>query len=302
MTRALRLGTILLACMLTAVAADKQILLIAGKPSHPPGQHEHNAGVGILAKWLNTVPGIHATTSLSGAWPEARDFEKADAIYFFFDGGESHLAFQEGHAGDVTKAASRGAGLMFMHYATEPPAKLGHAEMLDWIGGFFDLNYSVNPVYEAEFNTLPAHPITRGVKPFKIKDEWYYNIRFKDNLQNFTGILVTTPPADTIKGDGIRSGNADVRTKVGQPHFVAWAGERQNGGRSVGLTGGHFHSNLGDENFRKIVLNSLVWVAKAEVPANGIEVSVKPEDLTENLDPKQSRPRPPAPPVLKKED
>jgi hypothetical protein len=92
-------------------------------------------------------------------------------------------------------------------------------------------------------------------------------------------------------------------------HFVAWAGERQDGGRSVGFTGGHYHANLGDENFRKIVLNALLWIAKAKVPPNGVQVTVTPAELTENLDPKQSSVRPqgsgshaqpPAPPPKKR--
>ena len=276
----------------TAFAADKQILLVAGKPSHPPGQHEHNAGVRLLAKWLNTVPGIHATTSFDGAWPDSKEFDKADAIFFFSDGGENHFVFQENHTADVAKAAARGAGLMFMHYATEPPPKRGHEEMLDWAAGFFDLNYSINPIYDGVFKSFPKHPITRGVKPFQTKDEWYYNIRFPESMKGVTGILVTTPPANTVYADGIRSGNPDVRTKIGKPMMVSWAFERKNGGRSVSLTGGHYHSNLGNADYRKIVLNSLVWVAKAKVPSKGVEVKVTPEELTENLDPKPARPRP----------
>ena len=275
-----------------ALAAEKQILLIAGVPSHPPGEHEHNAGVLLLAKWLNKVPGVHAIPSLSGAWPDNSAFEKADAIFFFNDGAERHISFQADHSATVSKAAARGAGLMFMHYATEPPAKSGHQEMLDWIGGFFDLNYTINPIYEADFKKLPSHPITKGVKPFKLKDDWYYNIRFREDMRKITGILVTVPPANTIYGDGIRSGNPDVRSKIGQPQIVSWAMERPNGGRSVGFTGGHFHANMGDENFRKILLNSLVWIAKAKVPAKGVEVIVTAEELKENLDPKPARPRP----------
>jgi hypothetical protein len=267
-------------------ASAAQILLLAGKPSHPPGQHEHNAGVLLLAKWLNTVPGVHATTYLNSDWPEAAAFEGADEIFTFCDGGDGHPFFQGDHAAAISKAAARGAGLVFYHYATEPPAKIGHQEMLDWMGGFFEVNYSVNPIFDATFNSLPNHPITKGVRPFHIKDEWYYNIRFKDGLQGIRGILVTIPPADSVRADGPRSGNPDVRAKIGQPQLVEWAYERQNGGRSVGFTGGHYHANLGDENFRKIVLNSLLWAAKVEVPANGVEVKVKTGDLTENLDPK----------------
>jgi hypothetical protein len=283
-------GLVMLAS--TAFCADKHILMIAGKPSHGPGQHEHNAGTQLLAKWVNTVPGIRATTSLSGAWPDEKAFQSANAIFLFCDGGDGHLAFQDDHAAAIEKAAARGAGLMFIHYAVEPPAKRGHREALEWLGGFFELNYSVNPVWEPRFDKFPTHPITRGVKPFQLRDEWYYNMRFAENRSNVTGILVATPPAETIRQDGIRSGNPDVRSKIGQPHLLSWATERKGGGRSVGFTGGHFHANLGDENFRKLLLNSLLWVAKAEVPAAGVNPPFAPSELTENLDPKPPRSAP----------
>jgi hypothetical protein len=240
----------------------------------------------VLAKWLNTVPGIRATTSLNGAWPSDAEMGKADAVLFFSDGAENHFVFQEGHEAAVAKAAARGAGLMFLHYATEPPAKRGHEEMLDWLGGYFEINYTINPTWEANFTTFPKHPITRGVKPFRLRDEWYYNIRFREGRKGVTGILVATPPAETIGPDGLRSGNPDVRAKAGQPQILSWAFERTGGGRSVGFTGGHFHQNLGEESFRKVLLNSLLWVAKANVPKDGVVVTVSPAEFKENLDPK----------------
>jgi hypothetical protein len=35
-----------------------------------------------------------------------------------------------------------------------------------------------------------------------------------------------------------------------------------------------------------VVLNGLLWMAKVEVPANGVASSVTPEQNMENLDPK----------------
>ena len=93
-----------------AFGADKNILLVAGKPSHPPGQHEHNAGVRLLTKWLNGVPGVRATASYSGAWPSDAEFDQADAIFFFSDGGDRHFVFAEGYPAAMTKAAKRGRG------------------------------------------------------------------------------------------------------------------------------------------------------------------------------------------------
>jgi hypothetical protein len=269
-----------------AAAAPREILLIAGPPSHTRLAHEQNAAAIMFARFLNQVPGIHATVSKSG-WPSDDSLvAKADAIWVFCDGGNKHLVAQEGHTAQMQAAADRGAGIMFYHYGVEAPATTLHKEFLDWTGGFFELNYSVNPIWDADFATLPKHPITRGVTPFKLKDEWYYNIRFRDGMKGVTPILVATPPASSLsRPDGPHEGNPDVRTKVGQPQCMMWAYERPGGGRGVGFTGGHFHMNLGDDNFRKLVLNALVWVAKGEVPANGVPSHVTEDDLLQNLDP-----------------
>jgi len=280
----------LLLAALSGFAADKKILLIAGSPSHGPLAHEQNAAALLFKKWLGTVRGVQAAVQLNG-WPEdARALDGADAIFVFCDGAERHLVFQGDRVEAVKRAAARGAGLMFYHYGVEPPARRGHQEFLDWIGGYFELNYSVNPVWEANIESLPRHPITQGVKPFKVKDEWYYNMRFRDGMRGVTPILEAVPPPETLnRPDGIRSGNPDVRSKAGRKHVLMWAAERADGGRGVGFTGGHFHLNLGEENFRKVVLNALVWVAKGEVPANGVSVAVTDAELRENLDPKPGR-------------
>lgn len=267
-------------------AAPREILLIAGPPSHTRLAHEQNAAAILFARFLNEVPGIHATVSKSG-WPEDESLvAKADAIWVFCDGGEKHLIAKDGHTAQIQAAADRGAGLMFYHYGVEPPAKTLHKEFLDWTGGFFELHRAVNPIFEADFKSLPNHPITRGVTPFKLKDEWYYNMTFRDDSKGITEILVTTPPASSLsRPDGPHEGNPDVRSKVGKPQCMMWAYDRPDGGRGVGFTGGHFHMNLGDDNFRKLVLNALVWASKGEVPANGVASHVTQEDLLQNLDP-----------------
>ena len=102
---------------------------------------------------------------------------------------------------------------------------------------------------------------------------------------------MAVPPKEAISDrDGPRLGNADVRSKAGQPQTVVWAIERSNKGRGIGWTGGHFHRNLGNPNFRKLLLNSLLWIAKVDVPRDGVEVSVTDVELSENLDPKPPRP------------
>ena len=86
--------TMLLAVGVLAVAnaqsADrpKKLVLIAGKPSHPPRMHEFNAGVQLLAKCLaQGAPNLHVDFVLNG-WPQdEKILDDADAVIFYMDGG-----------------------------------------------------------------------------------------------------------------------------------------------------------------------------------------------------------------------
>ena len=183
----------------------------------------------------------------------------------------------------------QGVGFGCIHYAVEPTIEKGQNEFLDWIGGAFEINRSVNPTWEAEFKNFPAHPIARGVQPFKLTDEWYFNMRFRDAMKDVTPILTAVPDADTMyRADGPHEGNPGVRAAVarGDLQTVMWASERADGGRGFGFTGGHYHRNWGNENFRKLVLNGILWIAKVEVPTNGVSSTVSAADLEQNLDPK----------------
>jgi len=95
-------------------------------------------------------------------------------------------------------------------------------------------------------------------------------------------ILKSTPPDKT-------RGTAAAKSTPGRIETVAWVTERPDGGRGFGFTGGHFHKNWGNDDFRKLVLNAILWTAKAEVPADGVASSVPEDELAKNLDPKPKR-------------
>ena len=78
-------------------AADKKnVLLIAGSPSHGPGEHEHNAGVKLLAAGLKqAVPDlVNISFSLNGEWPSDEQIAAADTIVIYSDGGKKHPALR----------------------------------------------------------------------------------------------------------------------------------------------------------------------------------------------------------------
>lgn len=281
-----------LATGVAALAADRKVLLVAGGPSHGPGAHEHSAGVLLLQKCLAGVPGLKTEVALGG-WPaSAAVFEGIDALVIYCDGGPRHLALQEDRLALLTRVLGRGAGLGLIHYAVEPTLERGQKEFLGWIGGAYEIHWSVNPHWDARFTALPEHPITRGVQPFTLRDEWYFNMRFVPEQRGVTPLLVAIPDASTTsRPDGHHSGNSHVRASVaqGEPHTVAWAYERPAGGRGFGFTGAHFHQNWGHEDFRRLVLNAILWLAHVEVPAGGVQSEITAADLLRNLDPKPVR-------------
>jgi type 1 glutamine amidotransferase len=279
----------------SATNGKKKVVFVAGTPSHGYGAHEHNAGCLLLAKELRkNMPELEVDVHLNG-WPQDPDaaFAGADAIVMYCDGGSGHMVIP--HLDQFDKLMKQGVGVACIHYAVEvPKGKVGDA-MLDWIGGYFEMHWSVNPHWKADFSRLPDHPITRGVSPFAIQDEWYFHMRFRPDMEGVTPILTATPPESTMsRPDGTHSGNPHVRAAMANrlPQHVAWAAERPDGGRGFGFTGGHFHWNWGDDNFRKLVLNAIVWIAHGQVPPGGVSTQTPSrEDLEANQDEPKPQPK-----------
>ncbi len=277
------------------LAGKKKAVFIAGKDSHSRGSHEHNAGCTLLAMALNeNMPKMHAVVYRDG-WPEdPTALDNADTVILYADGGKGHPVIP--HLEELEALNKKGVGVICIHYGVEAPKGPVGDHFRDWTGGYFEAHWSVNPIWTANFTKLPEHPITRGVPPFTIRDEWYYHMRFRDGMEGVTPILSDLPPKETLDrgGDGSHSGNPDVRAAVarGELQHVAWASEQKDRGRGFGFTGGHFHHNWADDPFRKIMLNAITWTAGAEVPAEGVpSTSLSEEDLRGLL------PKPPEPEV-----
>jgi hypothetical protein len=259
-----------------------KIVLVAGHQSHGPGEHEFFAGCAVLMKLLKENPGVFPVMARDG-WPkDPKTFEDAKSVVFFMDGGGGHPIIQKmQHLDTVQKLMDNKVGFVNLHYAVEYPKQFGD-RVLSWLGGYYETGYSINPHWKADIKSLPKHPITRGVKPFSIQDEWYYNMRFEPKMEGVTPILKAVPP------DGTR-GTPAAKEHPGREEILAWAFDRPNGGHSFGFTGGHFHKNWGDENFRRLVVNAILWSAGVDVPEDGAKVDLDPKDLQKNLDRKGKR-------------
>ncbi|QEG21575.1 PVC-type heme-binding CxxCH protein [Mariniblastus fucicola] len=249
-----------------------KVVFISGHPSHGRMKHEHRAGNMILANALNDS-GLNIDAELVPHYGYPQDesiLKDAATIVIFSTGHSGHVLKKK--LDEFDALMNGGTGVVMLHWSTEAEkGKMGDL-FLNWMGGFCDLDWSVNPHWKPNFNALPDHAICRGVEPFSVDDEWYYHMRFVEGMKGITPILTDVPPAHTLRRpDGERSGNTAVRRAVanGETQHVAWAYQRPGGGRGFGFTGGHNHESWQDDNFRKIVLNAILWTANVEVPEDG---------------------------------
>jgi hypothetical protein len=270
----------------TATGAKRKVVFIAGAVSHAYGSHDHWPGSRLLSRLLQeNHPRIEAVVHRNG-WPaDPKAFEGAAAIVVLADGGARHPLVT--HLPEIDAMMKRGVGLVLVHYAVEVEEATAGQQFLDWAGGYFKINWSVNPHWLLQAKSFPRHPITGGVRPFETHDEWYYHMQFRKGMKGDVPILTAMPPATSLeRPEGPHQNNPHVRAAVlerKEPQHVAWAVERADGGRGFGFTGGHWHWNWGHPMQRKLVLNAIAWAAKANVPATGIDTPrVTMEQLEEN--------------------
>ena len=223
-----------------ARAADpvppRKLVMIAGTPSHGPGDHEFNAGVRLLAKCLAGVPGLDVAVHLNGYPKDGAALDGADAVFVYADGGPGHPLVRDRHLDRMAELMAKGVGLMCGHYAVEVPKDLGGPEFGRWLGGYYEHGYSCNPFWTPRFDKFPDHPITRGVGPFGVRDEWYMHMRFPAGGPPVVPILAAVPP------DSVRDGpyvypkgpypHIQADKGKGVPETMMWATER--GGRRPG--------------------------------------------------------------------
>ena len=181
---------LLATCVCSFAAPPVKIVLVAGRPSHDPGEHEHNAGVLLLEKCLRQTQGVECAVVKNG-WPEDESvLSGARAVVLFMGGGVRHPILAADRLATAGALMQKGVGLACLHYAVEVPREKAGPQFLDWIGAYYERPYSQNPINDVDVTQAsPAHPISRGWKSFHCKDEWYYRMRFRPGDKRVTPIL-----------------------------------------------------------------------------------------------------------------
>ena len=266
-----------------STSEKKQVLFIAGNTKHRHGVHEYRAGSYLLANALNEsgLP-IEAKVHWYG-WPEDESiFDGVDACIIYADSGGQ---FGEKYS-FLDQKVKDGMGIMFMHYGVHPTKEVGEKYYKSWIGGYYDNAFSVNPSWIADLKTKAGHPISRGLQaPFKTYDELYWNLNI-DSKSSQVYPLVTAIPTkqNMVRYGSSKFWNILAAKKLGTEQSIIWCRDPKEGARGAGFVGGHYHKNWAIDNYRKMILNTIAWVSRVEIPENGVPSNpVTKAMLNENL-------------------
>jgi len=255
----------------------KKIVLIAGPKDHGgPGAHEYEKDLMLLKKCLDISPsakGLRTSIHVVNGPRDIGRLRDAATIVIHSSGDprddETHAIFPIHNRAnpDATYAPAdaryieqldrlmkQGVGMVVLHYSLIVENPRSRAYLLDWIGGYHRSGQSQVKLDRTEAKpATPGHPILNGVRPWTTDHEYYFNQYFREDDKRRVPILTTMMPSDNP-----------------QRHVIAWAVEREGGGRGFAFTGGHYHKNMQIDDYRRMILNAILWTAKAPVPQGGV--------------------------------
>ena len=235
----------------------KRIVLIPTKLDHAWATHMYSDVCKLLAACLNNTPGVEAIVSPNLDWPaDERMLDEADAIvYYSRPAGD--ITLSAAHREKFESLLKRKVGFTAIHWATGAEVAVGD-RFTEVLGGYFNFKFAGLKVDKRPLQQVKRdHPICRGWNGYDLRDEFYLNLKFSPTAQ----------PVLNVNVDGI-------------DQTVAWVQERADGGRSFGTTLGHFHDNYERSEFRKLLVNGILWTAGVETPESGADVEIGKQLLT----------------------
>jgi hypothetical protein len=250
--------SLFLATPVRAADPPKKILLLGTRPdTHPAGSHEYMAGVRLTERLLKRFPALQVRViQADPPWTEGPDLlANADGVFLYMTEGARWLSEDPARLKAFQGLAARGGGLVALHWGMGTKSAEPVAPFVQLFGACHGGPDRKIKVTEAEVKIADdKHPVTRGLGGFRTPDEWYYGLKKIAPPRKIESLLVATLD--------------------GKSETVAWAYRRPDGGRSCGFTSLHYHENWKNENYRRFVVQAILWSVKQEIPAGGAPVDL----------------------------
>src|SRR5260221_9678429 len=165
---------------LMAETPNKLLLVGQGPDGHPPQTHEYVAGLRILKKCLDPVAGLDiVSVRADEPWKEGPELiERADSVVLFLCEGAKWAQADPKRSEALNRLAKRGGGVVGLHWGMGTKDTANIAGFLNLVGGCHGGPDRKDAVVETDVQPNAKHEIAAGIAPFKIRDEFYYRLKF----------------------------------------------------------------------------------------------------------------------------
>lgn len=257
--------------------AKKQLLLLSSAPDgHAAKTHEYRWCLDHFGQLLierGDLEVVHQ--QVTSDWDSGLEaLKKADGVVLFLSEGAAWISKDPRRQEAFLQAAQQGKGFLVIHWSLGTREAGPISTMLQLIGachGGPDRKYRV---MEGEVKiAAPSHPILHGIKPFKIHDEFYYELKKVDGGQPNTKPI---QPLLEVEIDG-------------KPQPIAWSWERKAGegkplGRSVGFVGGHFQEAWMHQAYERLLVQSAYWIVHADsTPRTRVTIALTEKESAKKI-------------------
>ncbi|MDZ4850662.1 MAG: ThuA domain-containing protein [Pirellulaceae bacterium] len=211
------------------------VLLVAGKKDHGPGEHDYPAWLHMWSNLMSAADEVTLDTAME--WPTEEQLQIADTIVFSQKG-----KWTNERAAKIDQHLGKGGGLVYIHWAVEAgkDAPL-FAQRIGLASNSSTTKYRHGDV-EFVFQTTPEHPIARNFNRLALHDESYWNLH----------------------GDPKRIQTIGTAVEDGEIRPQFWSLESGSGRIFVSIPG-HYSSTFDDPLFRILLLRGIAWSAKEPV-------------------------------------
>ncbi len=216
---------------------ELKIVFVAGKKDHGKGEHDYPRWREVWSRLFTLAEKV--SLELAEEWPDAAQWQRADAVVFYRRGDWS-----EARARDFDAFLARGGGATFIHWALEAgEAAPALATRLGLASNRAQTKFRHGPL-DLIFDPTTQHPIARNFGRVSFHDEIYWNL-----------VPASETPVHLLASaaDG------------GTMHPQAWTQEPPTGGRIFVTLGGHYSWNFDDPLFRTFLLRGIAWSAREPV-------------------------------------
>lgn len=282
------IGGLMTCCFLTGVYAQKKmptkvIYFMAGPKDHAgPSRHETEKDLLVLQHCLDSVSnitGVKIATRFIYKRTELDINDMKDVAAIVIESSAEGSSKDRTHplfppSGDNKRSYDRdvmryldqvdslhkaGMGIVILHWAVAATNYKAANLYRSWFGGGFVDGYSHNPLGGWTVTPIQSgkkHPIMRGVGRWTYKDEIF---------SRFMVIPEDPHRTDLLMGEAPKTNQGVIA-----PRCITWAYE-DGKARGIIYGGMDYHSALLNDNYRRFLLNAIVWAAGIEVPKGGVK-------------------------------